>query len=291
MDRYLREQIKQGATAYVLTAVQNSFEADAKRKFIKERYPEVKFKEFIAVNGSSAKLQMIRSIAKRDGIRLEDCELVEDDYDALLKCAAEGVNSVHVSNLAVLPDSSGEGSETETESSEEVGEDFPSVQKVVNGKKLKGRKLKKRLRKNAEKAEKRGYDRHLYLETLGIPIEKCGSNFCDKSDERYGKWMKQRRKYGFDERETWNLDYVFFEWLYERLTMYREKASRIVNLEYHRFTVDGRKFTQLEAIDRMLTLLETILKNGDDFNFDEKSTERTTEILKIWTAVLPAMWW
>lgn len=72
------------------------------------------------------------------------------------------------------------------------------------------KKLKKLMRKNKRLAKKYGYDRHYYLERLEIPIEKCGTNFCDKKDKRYRKWMKERKKYGFDSRETWSLDSSFY---------------------------------------------------------------------------------
>lgn len=158
-------------------------------------------------------------------------------------------------------------------------------------KKKKKEELKKRLEKNAEKARRKGYDRHRYLEELGLPLRSCGVNFCGKEDKRYGKWMKQRKEYGFDSRETWCLNHIFLQWLYERLMMYRKEASEIVDLTYHEFEIGGKKYSQIEAINRMIENLEYVLLKGDEFGYDEEADEKTKETLEIWTVVFPAMWW
>ena len=157
------------------------------------------------------------------------------------------------------------------------------------GKKKKA--LKKRLEKNRRKAQRKGYDRHRFLEELGLPIEKCGTNFCGNEDRRYGRWMKQRKEYGFDSRETWCLNHSFLQWLYERLMMYRKEASKIVDLTYHKFEIEGKTYSQIEAINRMIENLEYVLLKGDDFDCDEEAAKKTKETLSIWTAVFPAMWW
>jgi len=38
-----------------------------------------------------------------------------------------------------------------------------------------------------------------------------------KKDDRQPKWKEQQNKYGFDERETWSLDFTFIAWIYPRL--------------------------------------------------------------------------
>lgn len=162
----------------------------------------------------------------------------------------------------------------------------------MSGKKKKKKnkkELKKLLRRNAELANKHGYDRHYFVEKLGVPIEKCGTNFCGNDDRRYGHWMKQRGKYGFDSRETWSLDSAFFTWLYERLMLYRKEASKIVDLTYYRFNIDGHQYTQIEAIDEMLRLLRKILKHGRPDT--DKNRERGKKVIRIWAEVFPAMWW
>ena len=45
-----------------------------------------------------------------------------------------------------------------------------------------------------------------YLENLGLKTEQYGTNFMQDDDKRAQKWAKERKKYGFDNREIWNLD-------------------------------------------------------------------------------------
>ena len=80
---------------------------------------------------------------------------------------------------------------------------------------------------------KEGYQRNKYLDDLGISIEKYGTNFCDKKDSRWKKWKKERKKYGFDARECWNLDSIFVEWIYSHFMKYKEDCN--VDLTVHKF--------------------------------------------------------
>lgn len=42
-------------------------------------------------------------------------------------------------------------------------------------------------------------------------------------DGEFGEELrKQRKEWGFDARETFSLDGTFYEWLYERLRVYKE---------------------------------------------------------------------
>ena len=63
--------------------------------------------------------------------------------------------------------------------------------------------------------------RNKYLDDLGIKRERYGSNFI--KDNKLQRFI-ERRKYGFDYRETVNMDLIFAEWLYSRLTMLIEQT-------------------------------------------------------------------
>lgn len=152
-------------------------------------------------------------------------------------------------------------------------------------------KIKKQIKKNKKLAKKMGYQRHYYLEKLGIPIENCGTNFCDKHDDRYSKWMKEQKKYGMDARETWDIRGFFFEWLYEHLKMYLSEAKKIVDLDFYKFTIDEKTFTQKEAIKKMIKLLEKMLVNYNDGFHDEEWIKNGKKVIRIWEEVFPAMWW
>lgn len=108
-----------------------------------------------------------------------------------------------------------------------------------------------------------------------------------KKDKRNKKWKKERKKYGFDSRETWNLDSTMAELLYERLKMFNE--VNIIDTSCHTVEVDDVKMSMQEAIDELLKALKARL------------TEDSLEVIynnevRAWTIWLKLiekgiMWW
>ena len=78
--------------------------------------------------------------------------------------------------------------------------------------------------------------RHAYLEEFGWPRKRCGTNFTSTEDYM----LQEQRKYGFDRRETYNLGDMFAQWLYERLRMYLDVASKKIDIdsEYPRIMIN-----------------------------------------------------
>ncbi len=124
-----------------------------------------------------------------------------------------------------------------------------------------------------------------FLDDIGVVDRPDTWNVNDKRQE---KWKKERDTYGFDERETWSLDYSFRLWLYERLKRYVEVAC--IDLNYHRFEYNGAEYTQGQLIDMMLDRLQfSFRKEYNDL--DKEQYEYVSEVEKIWAIVMPAMWW
>lgn len=126
-----------------------------------------------------------------------------------------------------------------------------------------------------------------YFKQIGMKKNNIIHNWC-KGDKRQKNWKKQRKKYGFDERETWNLDTAFYQWLYPRLRMYNEincvDATAII------YEYKGKEVNLQWCIDRMLKRLKYILVVGelDDF---EKYHNSIDEVLDLFRMCLPALWW
>ena len=127
-----------------------------------------------------------------------------------------------------------------------------------------------------------------YLDDIG---EDYSWVWKPEGSERDETFEKEREIYGFDSRETWSLDYVFYMWLYERLKMFVEIGGQVVDLNYHKFDFKGKEYTQLELINMMIERLEFYFKKGDLFVSSEEEYEPIKEIGEIWALVLPAMWW
>lgn len=103
------------------------------------------------------------------------------------------------------------------------------------------------------------------------------------------KYWFQRRTRGWSDGETWNLDCEFIKWVNSRFKKYKEKASKIVDLEFHRFEYDGKEYTQLELIDKVIKLsneyIDTNLLSEDKLNSIKD------EIFDIFKLIFWTMWW
>ena len=131
-----------------------------------------------------------------------------------------------------------------------------------------------------------------YLDDIGITKGREHWWFDDDQypDDRVAKWAKEREIYGFDDRETWDLQTTFYLWLYERLMKYKESTSGIIDLNFHTFEYRGKKLTQENLIDLLIGLLKFFFSNSYN-EFDPVHNEKKLAIGEIWALILPSMWW
>ncbi len=131
--------------------------------------------------------------------------------------------------------------------------------------------------------------RHKYFEEIENKQGTHPSTWGIGDKTREEVWYKERRKYGFDSRETWSLDTTFYIWLYEHLMMFKEKASDKIDLTYHKFEYKGEILTQIDCIDRMIEGCKLYIQDSES-NEKEKQ-EKIKSVCEIWALVIPAMWW
>lgn len=127
--------------------------------------------------------------------------------------------------------------------------------------------------------------RHYYFEQIGVTpycldVEKLG---------RGPRWKKQRQKYGFDDRQTWSLDFTMICLLYERLRMYKDTAT-MINLEWHQITVGKETKTQGQWIDELIKDCETYFKESDDLT-NGAGLYTAQRIWDVWKELQDVMWW
>ena len=79
------------------------------------------------------------------------------------------------------------------------------------------------------------YQRNKYLEDLNLTTDRYGTNYCTAADTKHDQWRKEKLVYGFDNRETWNMDLTMVEWLYSHLKMYFEVS--IVDVDYMHYDI------------------------------------------------------
>lgn len=133
--------------------------------------------------------------------------------------------------------------------------------------------------------------RNKYLDNLGIDIENYGSNFAkEKKLQRFF----ERRKYGFDYRETINMDLMFAEWLYSRLMMLVEQTDD--DLTFNSVVFEGKKYTIEQAIQRILKatgnylyFYEHVDAMGDEYVSDKEIQELCEEMkaaTRLWAEIM-----
>lgn len=137
-----------------------------------------------------------------------------------------------------------------------------------------------------------------YLEKLGFDA----SSYRVTSGQLTKKRRKQIKKYGFCDIETYNLDMLFFQWLYSHLKMYKDLAGKVVDLGWENgieirvpSANKGNKEKEviscslLRAINILIDMTEKVLKGM--LNEKDIDSEECKNICEIWGVILPYMWW
>ncbi len=158
-----------------------------------------------------------------------------------------------------------------------------------------------------------GISKNKYLDNLYLEPEEYGANWdlVDSPEmvEDGFRWQEQQENCGgHDERELFNFDITFIEYLYTMLKMYVEYAGKDIDLNYHTFEYKNKKYTQLEAINYICDALENALTvRTRDENISEeinlgtpvstwpKSPEidydKVADAIALFGKILPCMWW
>lgn len=95
-------------------------------------------------------------------------------------------------------------------------------------------------------------------------------------------------KYGFSDKETWNLDLSFVKWLNGRLKRYKTLASQHINLEFHKIKYHRHNYTLLELIDKMIEISDMLLEY--ELTYHNYPEEYDT-LLEMFNLTLPYLWW
>ena len=118
---------------------------------------------------------------------------------------------------------------------------------------------------------------HKYLNDI-LPKGKTPYDFYYDDEIKNQKWKKEREQYGFDERETWNLDFTFFCWLYERLRKYKEVS--FADLTHKNVKVNNEEKNLEEWINLMISNCESLILVDMYSEENIKLAEFTIEIFK-----------
>lgn len=92
-------------------------------------------------------------------------------------------------------------------------------------------------------------------------------------------------------RECWNLDYSFCDWLNKHLKVFKRDASKLINLEFHKYEYKGKEITQLEVIDRLIELTDYYIYTEDYLTDLDIDVEKVDEMLDLFKLVFYDLWW
>lgn len=111
-----------------------------------------------------------------------------------------------------------------------------------------------------------------------------------KRDKRNGRWRQQRKKYGnWDERATWNLNTFLAEHTYIWFKLYYKYADRMINLDFYKFSINGKELTERECIKRVIADIRYWLKYND--RKEKEANARILDAYKIIGIIFPVLWW
>ena len=102
------------------------------------------------------------------------------------------------------------------------------------------------------------------------------------------RWKMQRKEYGFDEREVYNLDYTWHLWLYEHLRLYLQVSDGIPTI--NEFKYKENIYTQEEIIQMILDRLSLELGPDNSWNKSEENVAYVKEIEDLWFLVCSSLW-
>lgn len=110
-----------------------------------------------------------------------------------------------------------------------------------------------------------------FLDDIGYVDELAGI----ENDGAYGgRFAKQQKIYGFDDRDTWNLHITMVKLLYERLKMY-DKVN-IVDTSFHTIEHNNQVLTMQDVLELMVDLAEEVL-TSDSNEYVEALNEEEDE--------------
>ena len=90
-------------------------------------------------------------------------------------------------------------------------------------------------------------------------------------------------------QECCNLDLELIEWLNRHLKAYLEHASKHIDLEFHTYTYNGKRFTQKQIIERLITITDILSETH--FDFTKEYNNLKDEMYDLLKLVHNQMWW
>jgi hypothetical protein len=115
------------------------------------------------------------------------------------------------------------------------------------------------------------------------------------SDKRRFKWYRQRKKLGFDDRETWSLDHTIAKFALPRLIRFKEVKcgypSCFSSSEEWDVILDKMIYALQAIVDEFNGTKNTISATGDGIKGFRKHIRKEHEGLVLFGKYFGHLWW
>ena len=92
---------EQGIFLYILSTEDNTDAIEAKRKFIKREYYNIKFEDYIFVEDDCLKVPILKTFAASKGLKNSELYFLDDTFNLVLEASDKGFNSHHISEFLI----------------------------------------------------------------------------------------------------------------------------------------------------------------------------------------------
>lgn len=140
-----------------------------------------------------------------------------------------------------------------------------------------------------------------------VCLPNAKTDYLKMSKKRRAKLDSQKRRFGFTDTETWDLDYTACVWLYSHIKMLLDIGGKVVNFEWEGgWSDEFRKELQDVGVDTkkyhndklVFEYICSLLEEADRLavkNFDNESELKVLQLNKkafmIFAVMLPTAWW
>ena len=98
VTEYIEKLKSEGAKLFVLSTTASKAEISAKIKYLDRLYLG-DFLEYYFVDHDLDKIEKIKEVAEREGVKISECALIEDTLNTLFIAHDKGIKAVHISNI------------------------------------------------------------------------------------------------------------------------------------------------------------------------------------------------
>lgn len=103
-------------------------------------------------------------------------------------------------------------------------------------------------------------------------------------------FKKKNKKVDIHE-ECWDLSYTFIRWLDEHLKVYKEDASKVIKMDFHKFEYNGEEVPFDYLLDKLIEMTSLFIEIQDEHWCDERLEGLKEDIMFIFNMIFWHLWW